>query len=232
LKGKITELEGKRWLTESQKAQMVDYKAQLSDLNLAVTANADAHDAAAKRIIFDLISQRAAMDGLSGDEMKALNDIALQWGLVDQKTHDAVTGIDSALAGLAASGNIDAFIGKIGGIESAAWNANNAFQTMMAQQHAGPVGAGALPTGPTGTLAPPSPPIHQAGGGDWMVNRPTLFLAGEAGPERATFTPQRGGDTYNNTRGGDTYVINDQHTGALLLEMQRRERQRALDRLM
>ena len=30
----------------------------------------------------------------------------------------------------------------------------------------------------------------QASGGDYMVNRPTLFLAGEAGRERATFTPQ------------------------------------------
>jgi len=33
----------------------------------------------------------------------------------------------------------------------------------------------------------------QAAGGDYMVNQPTLFLAGEAGPERATFTPQGGG---------------------------------------
>jgi hypothetical protein len=33
-------------------------------------------------------------------------------------------------------------------------------------------------------------PVHpQARGGDWYVSRPTLFLAGEAGPERATFTP-------------------------------------------
>ncbi len=29
----------------------------------------------------------------------------------------------------------------------------------------------------------------QADGGDYMVSRPTWFLAGEAGPERATFTP-------------------------------------------
>ena len=28
-----------------------------------------------------------------------------------------------------------------------------------------------------------------AGGGDFWVTRPTMFLAGEAGPERATFTP-------------------------------------------
>jgi hypothetical protein len=32
-------------------------------------------------------------------------------------------------------------------------------------------------------------PIPQAGGGDWWITKPTLFVAGEAGPERATFTP-------------------------------------------
>ena len=36
--------------------------------------------------------------------------------------------------------------------------------------------------------------IGQAEGGDWMVRRPTLFLAGEAGPERAIFIPQHKGD--------------------------------------
>lgn len=33
-------------------------------------------------------------------------------------------------------------------------------------------------------------PIRQATGGDWMVTGPTLFLAGDAGIERATFTPR------------------------------------------
>lgn len=31
--------------------------------------------------------------------------------------------------------------------------------------------------------------LPQASGGDWLVTKPTLFLAGEAGTERATFTP-------------------------------------------
>ena len=36
----------------------------------------------------------------------------------------------------------------------------------------------------------PSPPVYpQASGGDYLVSKPTLFLAGEAGTERATFTP-------------------------------------------
>jgi len=43
--------------------------------------------------------------------------------------------------------------------------------------------------------------IPMAAGGDFMVNKPTLFLAGEAGPERATFS---GG---NNT-GGSGSTIN------------------------
>lgn len=44
-----------------------------------------------------------------------------------------------------------------------------------------------------GPAGPPQGPIPQADGGDWMVTEPTLFLAGEAGPERATFTPLGGG---------------------------------------
>ena len=52
-----------------------------------------------------------------------------------------------------------------------------------------------LPPGAyTGAPAgPPQGPIPQDDGGDWMVTEPTLFLAGEAGPERATFTPMDGG---------------------------------------
>jgi hypothetical protein len=35
---------------------------------------------------------------------------------------------------------------------------------------------------------------YMANGGDYLVTRPTVFVAGEAGPERATFTPAgRGG---------------------------------------
>ena len=39
---------------------------------------------------------------------------------------------------------------------------------------------------------------RQADGGDYMVNSPTVFMAGEAGPERATFTPMNRGNTTNN----------------------------------
>jgi hypothetical protein len=60
-----------------------------------------------------------------------------------------------------------------------------------------------VPTGPSGGGgSPDSIPFGgaQANGGDYVVSRPTMFLAGEAGPERATFTPLGG-------RGGDTSSI-------------------------
>ena len=49
-------------------------------------------------------------------------------------------------------------------------------------------------------------PAHpQADGGDYIVRKPTLFLAGEAGTERATFTPLgRGGSPASS--GGDTHI--------------------------
>jgi hypothetical protein len=67
--------------------------------------------------------------------------------------------------------------------------------------------------------------VPQARGGDWMVTRPTLFMAGESGPERATFQP-----VTNNNR---TYNINanypyQSHT-SLMADLDRRQQ---LERLM
>ena len=49
-----------------------------------------------------------------------------------------------------------------------------------------------------------------ATGGQVMVDKPTLFMAGEAGPEMATFTPLSGANTQSTTGssgGGDTFNI-------------------------
>lgn len=47
----------------------------------------------------------------------------------------------------------------------------------------------------------------RARGGDEVVSRPTLFLAGEAGPERATFTPLGGGSSGGGGMGNITIII-------------------------
>ena len=57
-------------------------------------------------------------------------------------------------------------------------------------------------------------------GGDFLVTQPTLFLAGEAGPERATFTPQ-GGIGGDNARAGMTVnIYTQQSTGSIYRDLQ------------
>lgn len=53
--------------------------------------------------------------------------------------------------------------------------------------------------------------IPRATGGDDIVTKPTLFLAGEAGPERATFTPLNGGGSSGRGGLGSTIQIIIQH---------------------
>jgi hypothetical protein len=57
--------------------------------------------------------------------------------------------------------------------------------------------SGQVPNIP-GTGGSPNTPIPLANGGDYMVTRPTTFMAGEAGPERVQVTPQGGSSTVNN----------------------------------
>ncbi len=71
--------------------------------------------------------------------------------------------------------------------------------------------------------------IEQAQGGDWLVTRPTLFMAGEAGPERATFQPMSPSAStvnpnYQNSYGGDTIIVNDTRTWALIQAEKRQAR--------
>jgi hypothetical protein len=67
-------------------------------------------------------------------------------------------------------------------------------------------------------------PIRQAGGGDWLVTRPTLFMAGEAGPERATFTPQRATGNTNYHNSNVTINVTDTLAAAYIVEQTRRGR--------
>ena len=59
-----------------------------------------------------------------------------------------------------------------------------------------------------------------ADGGDFMVNRPTLFLAGERGPERATFS----GANHKRGGGGMSTAALEQQISGLRADMARRDR--------
>ncbi len=107
LSGKIAELEKKRYLTAAQKAELAELRGDLDEAKQAVLDNAAAHEEATKRILFGFMEQRLAMDGLTQAELMALQEVAGQWGLIDQATLNAIRGID-AVASSFETGKISA----------------------------------------------------------------------------------------------------------------------------
>jgi len=77
--------------------KVLDLKGKYDDLKGQYDDNATAHDEATKRIMFDILEQRAAIGGLSQDELKVLDDIRIAWGLTDQTTLDYMNRSDQAM---------------------------------------------------------------------------------------------------------------------------------------
>lgn len=65
------------------------------------TINETEHDRATKEIMFDILEQRAAIGGLTADEIEYLDQISQAWGLVDQATLDYMKQADESLSYLA-----------------------------------------------------------------------------------------------------------------------------------
>lgn len=74
-----------------------DLQGDYDDLKDQYDKNADEHDEATKRIMFDILTQQAAVDGLTSSEVGFLTNIATTWGLVDQETADATLRAQEAM---------------------------------------------------------------------------------------------------------------------------------------
>jgi hypothetical protein len=102
----ITELEAKEYLTAEQQAELEAARAELAETQGAVTALADTHDEATKRILFDLAAQAMAVNGLSEVEFGFLNELMGLWGLADQATVEHGRIMNEVMAAIA-SGEIN-----------------------------------------------------------------------------------------------------------------------------
>jgi hypothetical protein len=104
---KIDELNAKEYLTDAQKEELSGLQNDLGNISLDIKKTADAHDEATKRIMLNILTQRAAMNGLTSDELLLLNSIALNWGLVDQATYNYTVNADAALTALGNGAGFD-----------------------------------------------------------------------------------------------------------------------------
>ena len=211
LKTKIGELEGKRWLTSEQKQELQDYKDRLSELGERATNASLEHRKAMASIVYDMQYTKAMADGTIDEiEYKTLSDFAGAMGLIDDATLDtyyALEKMNEAIGGSKEKAELmDEAMGMLtlsladGRLEAEELERildylnGKTFESGFRLNVSGFSGLqDVLKHGK-------NVPIPQAEGGDWIVRKPTLFLAGEAGAERATFTPLDGrhGNTTRN----------------------------------
>lgn len=88
------------WSEQSSKVR--DLRGEYEELKGQFEENADEHEDATKRMMFDLLTQQAAVDGLTAREMEFLTKLAGPegWGLVDEATANATANATELLEDL------------------------------------------------------------------------------------------------------------------------------------
>jgi methyl-accepting chemotaxis protein len=120
LNQEIDELSSQPWISTKDQERLEELREDYEGLAEQYQENADDHGEATRRILFDLATQRAAVDGLSQAELKVLTDLAQKWGLIDEETAEAITTMDEAFADLAEGESITEVTNQIMGIEETA----------------------------------------------------------------------------------------------------------------
>jgi hypothetical protein len=106
--------------------KIAELKGTYDELNGQIRKNAEEHELATKRILFDIAAQQLATIQDPQLRAKAMNELALQWGLVDKATYDATTKIIGYTADLAKDQNVDMFKAKMQGISTGILDPNAA----------------------------------------------------------------------------------------------------------
>jgi len=226
LRSKISELEAKKYLTDAQREELDANKTKLGEIGDQITQNADDHEQATKRILFDMLVQRAAIDGTSTAEAAFLLKVAEGYGLIDEATATSMKAADEAMLGLAYGAGFAEVISKfetanglVGGISSKLNGMNGkTFETNLVinvRQSGGGVniqggqfttsgggGGGGAPA-PTGGPPRGTPGFRGARGLDMTVpagypNDSAIYRATSG--ERVTITPANQVTNNNNNR--------------------------------
>lgn len=228
---RINELASIESPTAEQSAELAELQTQYSGLKQQYSDNAEAHAEATRSILFDLLTQRAALDGLSSDELEILTTIAYNWGLVDEATRNATMEMDTALTALANGAGKDEVLRMLEEIRARAESISGSYDIWFNVDYSGLPG-----TSSNNVYVPPGTyDAEWASGVDSFVvpaGYPNdSFTAGLSSGEVVTVDKSGssgGGDTYNitlNTSGGaDGIELYRQFKQALEMDMRAAER--------
>ncbi len=216
-------------VTIDNAAKMADLTEKIGDLEKKNGDAAKAVEAATKQLIFQKLS--------AGEDSAVQLELAKSLGIMSEKDYEAAKAalnlkleFDNGKISLAEYAKLAKDLARdyevLTGTASDAARSVQALSALnpgLAVQKAATQGedfGGWTAPKTTGSNKPAAPaPVDntvyggaQAAGGDYWVTKPTWFLAGEAGPERATFTPagqttNMGGVTINISGAGDPQAV-------------------------
>lgn len=196
-----------------ESSQVKDLQGELDDLNQALDDNAQAHEDATRRIIFSMLEQKLAAEGMTQGEFDALLQLGVQWGILDQTVATEAASISRSIDNYLNTGDLQAYKQAMQGIID--MPASKVFEIMARFSISGnynqviaAIGGGSLPSSGTintgGLIGQQAPAARAAGG---PVSGGSTYLVGEQGPE--LFTPNSSGYiTPNNAMGSMTVVFN------------------------
>jgi len=233
---KIKELEARSYLTTAQKAELDDLKTKLGDLQDQYRSEADAHRDRTAKIVFDLLVQKATIDGVITDS---------EYGFIT-RMGTALGIFDETMATVLSEGNLawgEFNSGNVAAAEERLWNIQRTLNGMPTTHDwtlnirvngsippaLGEVGLGGdspVRITPGQEMVPVSGARAEGG----PVSAGTAYVVGERGPEM--FVPDTSGRIVPNGAGGDTYnfyVSNNAAAALAAAVVNDKRRQRRLE---
>ena len=211
LKDQVAELESKKYLTDDQKAELSGLRDELDETEAAIGDLADAHDEATKRILYGMLEQKLAANGLTTEEGALLQELAKKWGLIDQATLDAQLATTEATAIM--ESNVANATQRVNWFYDA-WSALSTlgqvkdFMIRVAMETSERISAWGGDTNPYAPQTTPNTSTPQGTGkaaGGFVLGG-VSYPVGELGTEMFT-APSNGYITPNNQLGGDNISI-------------------------
>jgi len=77
--------------------KILTLNSEYNELSNQFNANAAAHEEATARIVFGMLQQQLAMDGLSKEEVAFLTDVGEEWGIYDEKTAAVMRAVQDSI---------------------------------------------------------------------------------------------------------------------------------------
>jgi len=222
-------------------ARWGEIKGQLDELNGEFAKNASEHEKATGRILFDIAAQQLAMDGLTKTEVFALRSLAVEWGLMDEATANAVQNTLGAVLQLSEDQSLPNFRKNMSDAREEALRFGDELGRLPREidirinlQTEGtlpnlPVGAEPLPFQRGGAMRAGQVGLVGERGPEWFVPRMPGFVVNQqqaAGAVAAERGPRSVQNITNNV------TINDRLAAALFFEEQRRQTRGRIEDVM